>query len=78
MIASLTPLSTIYYFRRWVHCLFDVLVSGVVVLGRVARVVAAFGVLFKRGVEGGTKCIFIEESIGLASTLTAYVKTTVF
>lgn len=78
MIASLTPLSTIYYFRRFVHCLFDLLVFGVVVLGRVARVIAGFGVLFKRGIEGGAKCIFIEESIGLASTLTANVKSTAF
>lgn len=78
MIASLAPLSPICYFRRWVHCLFDVLVFGVVVLGRVARIVAGFGVLFKRGVEGGTKCIFIEKSIGFASTLTVDVKPTSF
>lgn len=54
------------------------LVFGVVVLGRVARIVAGFGVLFKRGVEGGTKCIFIEKSIGFASTLTVDVKPTSF
>lgn len=77
-IASSTPLLPIYYFRRWVHCSLDLLVFGVVMLGGIARVVARFGVLFKGCAEGSAKCVFIEESVVLASTLTADVKPTAF
>lgn len=47
-------------------------------LGGIARVVARFGVLFKGCAEGGAKCVFIEESVVLASALTADVKPTAF
>ena len=61
-----------------VHCLFDVLVFGVVVLGGVAGVAAGFCVLFEGGAEGGAKCIFIEKSIGLAAALTADIRSSAF